>query len=211
MCQTVLELVPGRVRLRVLLLRFEPEDRLPGKPGRGGRLVRLSCRSSSSVSVTSRTLELLVWEISDVSGIVGSDISRAGVCSFSPAAARLTRSSSDQTDETRDRCGFQRPEAGPGVKSRTGVKSRSEDTDVSARELDDGARIRGYWMGIPLSMAAAISGTERKLRDEEPGERDRLADGRLGLDRNEATERNGGLEWNDDGERVLNCSDEPVE
>lgn len=210
MCQTVLEAVPGRLRLRELLLRFEPEDKLPGKPGRGGRLVRLSCCSSSSVSVTSQTLELPVWEISDVSGIVGSDISRAGVCSFSTTTARLASSSSDQTDETRDRCGFQRPEAGPGVKSRTGVKSRSEDTDVSARELDDGTRIRGYWRGIPLSMAAAISDTERKLRDEEPGERDRLADGRLGLDRNEATERNGGLEWNEDGERVLNCSDEPV-
>lgn len=50
---------------------------------------------------------------------------------------------------------------------------------MSARELDDGARIRGYWIGIPLSMAAAISETERKLRDEEFVERDRLADGCL--------------------------------
>lgn len=122
MCQTVLEPVPGRLRLRMLLLRLEPEERLPGKPGRGGRLVRLSCRSSSSLSVTSQSLELLlVWVVKAAEGTVGSDISRAGVDSFSPAAARLARSSSDQTDDTRERCGFQRPEAGPGVKSRTGV------------------------------------------------------------------------------------------
>jgi hypothetical protein len=54
--------------------------------------------------------------------------------------------------------------------------------------------MRGYWIGIPLSMAAAISETERKLRDEEFVERDRLADGCLLCVRNEETERNGGLE-----------------
>lgn len=59
-------------------------------------------------------------------------------------------------------------------------------------------------------MAAAISETERKLRVEEFVERDRLADGRLVTDRNDETERNGGLEWNGDGERVLTCSDEPA-
>jgi hypothetical protein len=160
----VLEAVPGRFRLRLLLLRFEPEERLCGKPGRGGRFVRLSRRSSSSLSVIGQMLELLVFELrATASGTAGSDIdiSRTGVDSGSPAAARLARSSSDQTDDTRERCGFQRPEAGPGVKSRTGVKSRSEETDVSARELDDGTRIRAYWMGIPLSMAAAVSETER--------------------------------------------------
>lgn len=121
MCQTVLEAVPGRLRLRVLLLRFEPEERLPGNPGRGGRLVRLSRRSSSSVSVTSHTLEVLVLDVKAEGGMLGSEGSRAGVDSGSPVAERLARSSFDQTDDTRDRCGFQRPEAGPGVKSRTGV------------------------------------------------------------------------------------------
>jgi hypothetical protein len=121
MCQTVLEAVPGRLRLRVLLLRFEPEERLPRNPGRGGRFVRLSKRSSSSVSVTSHTLEVLVLDVKAAGGMLGSEGSRAGVESGSPVAARLARSSSDQTDDTRDRCGFQRPEAGPGVKSRTGV------------------------------------------------------------------------------------------
>lgn len=143
----MLEAVPGRFRLRLLLLRFEPEERLIGKPGRGGRFVRLSRRSSSSLSVTGQSLELLVFELrATASGTAGSDmdISRTGVDSGSPVAARLDSSSSDQTDDTRDRCGFQRPEAGPGVKSRVGVKSRSEETDVSARELDDGARMRAY-------------------------------------------------------------------
>lgn len=45
---------------------------------------------------------------------------------------------------------------------------------------------------------------------EEVAERDRLADGRLVTDWNDETERNGGLEWNGDGERVLTRSDEPA-
>lgn len=118
----MLEAVPGRLRLRVLLLRLEPEERLPGNPGRGGRLVRLSCRSPSSLSVTIHTLELLlVWVVRAAEGTAGEGISRSGVDEVSTAAARLARSSSDQLDDTRERCGFQRPEAGPGVKSRTGV------------------------------------------------------------------------------------------
>ena len=39
---------------------------------------------------------------------------------------------------------------------------------------------------------------------------DRLAEWRLGVDRNDLTVRIGGLEWNDEGERELNCSDEAV-
>jgi hypothetical protein len=42
MLKIVLEPVPGRWRLRVLLLRFEPEERLWEKIGRVGSLVTTS-------------------------------------------------------------------------------------------------------------------------------------------------------------------------
>lgn len=145
----MLEPVPGRWRLRVLLLRFEPEERLWEKIGRVGSLVRLSRRSSSLSfdGLTSQT-EDLVFSVAKAAcgGGVGSAISRSESVSGSPA--RLVDSSADQMDETVERCGFQRPDARWGLQrpeAGPGVKSRSDGADVPARELeDDGTRIRGY-------------------------------------------------------------------
>jgi hypothetical protein len=147
----VLEPVPGRWRLRVLLLRFEPEERLWEKSGRVGSLVRLS-RRSSSLSLegsTSQTEDLVVsFARAAGGGGVGSAMSRSESVSGAGSAARLVDSSADQMEETVDRCGFQRPDAKWGLQrpdAGPGVKSRSDETDVPARELeDDGARIRGY-------------------------------------------------------------------
>lgn len=117
--------------LRMLLLRFEPDDRLFDMLVRVGRLARLSERSSSLDSRTSHTEEVVLsWLNRAGSGAAGSEAT-------SCAEGAPGNSSSDQTEDTLDRWGFQRPEAGPGV------KSRSLDMDVSARELDDGARMRG--------------------------------------------------------------------
>lgn len=145
----MLEPVPGRWRLRVLLLRFEPEERLWEKIGRVGSLVRLSRRSSSLSfdGSTSQTEDLVVSVArAACGGGVGSAISRSESVSGSPA--RLVNSSADQMEETVDRCGFQRPDARWGLQrpeAGPGVKSRSDGADVPARELeDDGARIRGY-------------------------------------------------------------------
>lgn len=149
MLRIVLDPVPGRWRLRVLLLRFEPEERLWEKIVRVGRLVRLSRRSSSlSLEGSTSQTEDLVVSVARAAGGggVGSAISRSESVSGSPA--RLVTSSADQMEETVDRCGFQRPDAKWGLQrpdAGPGVKSRSEETDVPARELeDDGARIRGY-------------------------------------------------------------------
>jgi hypothetical protein len=55
-----------------------------------------------------------------------------------------------------------------------------------------------------------MSDTERRLRDDvEVVDRDRLLEWCLETERNERTGRRGGLEWKD-GERELNCSDEPT-
>lgn len=145
----MLEPVPGRWRLRVLLLLFEPEERLWEKTGRVGRLVRPSRRSSSlSFEWSTSQTEDLVVSVARAAGGggVGSAISRSESVSGSPA--RLVNSSADQMEETVDRCGFQRPEARWGLQrpdAGPGEKSRSDRTDVPARELeDDGARMRGY-------------------------------------------------------------------
>jgi hypothetical protein len=114
-----------------------------------GSLVRLS-RRSSSLSLgesTSQTEDLVVSVFRAAGGGgVGSAMSRSESVSASPA--RLVNSSADQMDETVDRCGFQRPDAKWGLQrpdGGPGVKSRSDVTDVPARELeDDGTRIRGY-------------------------------------------------------------------
>lgn len=58
-------------------------------------------------------------------------------------------------------------------------------------------------------MAAWMSDTERKLREEDVADRDRLPEVRRGIDWTDAMGLNGGLEWKD-GERELNCSDEAV-
>jgi hypothetical protein len=140
MWKTVLELVPGRMTLRMLLLRLDPDERLCGKPLRVGRLDKLSKRSSSWEFLTSQTVD---WDDlglrAATGGRAGSESSMATSSSSTSSAVGigLATSSSDHTEDTLDKCGFQRPDAGPGV------KSRSEEADVSARELEDGARIRG--------------------------------------------------------------------
>ena len=115
MLRIVLDPVPGRWRLRVLSLRFEPEERLWGweKTGRLGSLVRLSRRSSSLSLLegsTSQTEDLVVSVARAAGGGgVGAAISRSE--SVSPSPASLVDSSADQIDETVERCGFQRPDA----------------------------------------------------------------------------------------------------
>lgn len=144
----MLDPVPGRWRLRVLSLRFEPEERLWlwEKTGRFGSLVRLSRRSSSlSLEGSTSQTEDLVVSVARAAGGggVGAAISRSESVSASPAS--LVDSSADQMDETVERCGFQRPDAKWGLQrpdGGPGVKSRSDDAPV--RELEDGARIRGY-------------------------------------------------------------------
>lgn len=139
----------------MLLLRFEPEERLWEKIGRVGSLVRLSRRSSSlSLEGSTSQTEDLVVSVARAAGGggVGSVMSRSESVSGSGfgsgSAARLVDSSADQMEETVDRCGFQRPDAKWGLQrpdAGPGVKSRSDETDLPARELeDDGARIRGY-------------------------------------------------------------------
>lgn len=83
--------------LRMLLLRFEPDDRLFDTSLRVGRLAKLSRRSSSLDSRTSHTEEVVLFRLSRAgSGAAGSVAS----CCMEDTPGT---SSSDQTDETLDR------------------------------------------------------------------------------------------------------------
>lgn len=100
-----------------------------------------------------------------------------------------------------------RPETGPGVKSRSDAA-----IEVSARELEDAARILGYWMNRPLSMADTMSDTERRLWFEELADSDGLVDTRAldgsgGVVDTTGGVKRGGLDRND-GERDDGISEE---
>lgn len=158
MLKIVLAPVPGRLLrvllLRVLLLRLdllEPDDRLAAIIGRDGSMVRLSRRSSSlSLELsTNQTVDLIGSSLRAAAGggVTATNELSEPDCG-SALEARLVCSSEDHSEDTVDRCGFQRPDANCGLQrpdGGPGVKSRSPTTDVVARELvDDGARIRGY-------------------------------------------------------------------
>lgn len=101
MWKTWLEAVPGRLVLRKLLLRFDPDDKLFGKPVRTGRLVKLSRRSSSCGSCTSQTDEEVFFRFSAAGGRPGSD--NWALETSSSGDDTPESSSSDQTDGTLDR------------------------------------------------------------------------------------------------------------
>ena len=94
--------VPGRIMLRklllrMLLLRFEPDDTL--RPDRMGRLVKLSRRSSSWGSLTSQTDERVLDFRAAGSGAAGSDVP----LSLLSWDAWSSSSSEDQLEDTVDR------------------------------------------------------------------------------------------------------------
>lgn len=110
MCIKVLEPVPGRLRLRrlllrKLLLRLEPEDKLCGKPRRLGRFVRLSKCSSSSASFTNQTVDLLVFEFRATDDGIADDMiaGSESVLETSTSTGWSGNSSADHIDDTRER------------------------------------------------------------------------------------------------------------
>jgi hypothetical protein len=104
MLRIVLDPVPGRCELRLLLLRFEPEERLCEKIGRTGRFVRLSRRSSSlSLEDSTSQTEERVFSLFSATGGGGDSSAISGSEAVSAWAERLVSSSADQIDETVDR------------------------------------------------------------------------------------------------------------
>lgn len=101
MWKTWLEPVPGRLVLRKLLLRFDADDRLFGKPIRTGRLVKLSRRSASCGSCTSQTDEEVFFRFSAAGGTIGSNNWAREPSSSDDDTPES--SSSDHTDDTFDR------------------------------------------------------------------------------------------------------------
>jgi hypothetical protein len=104
MLRMVLVPVPGRFELRLLLLRFEPEDRLWEKIGRTGRFVRLSRRSSSlSFEDSTSHTEERIFSLFSAAGGGGDGSAISGSEGISACAERLVSSSADQIEETVDR------------------------------------------------------------------------------------------------------------